>query len=245
MKRPSDYRALLTTENAKTVKGESLGYLTGILYLAPADEAGRSNACAAATEGCKSGCLFKSGRASFDPRIVEARIEKTHFLFDNREAFLQSLRYDILALIRKAKRENMIPAVRINGTSDLPWLASMMAAEFSDVLFYDYTKLSRAWERVRPNYHLTFSASESNATETERALAHGINVAVVFDTKRGADLPTEYMGAPVIDGDKHDLRFLDGYQGAVIGLRAKGPAKRDNTGFVVPVAQLVQISLAA
>jgi hypothetical protein len=245
MVKSANYRNLLTVENAKTVKGEKLGYLTGILYLAPADEAGRANVCASATEGCKSGCLFKSGRASFDPRIIDARINKTHFLFDNRAAFLDSLRYDIRALVRKAKREKMKPAVRVNGTSDLPWLALMMAAEFPKVTFYDYTKLSSPWERTRANYHLTFSHSESNAAECLRALEHGINVAVVFDTKRGASLPVEFLGRQVIDGDQHDLRFLDGYHGTVIGLRAKGPAKRDVSGFVVNVAPLVQITLAA
>ena len=32
---------LLTVQNAKTTKGEKLGILTGILYLAPANEVGR------------------------------------------------------------------------------------------------------------------------------------------------------------------------------------------------------------
>lgn len=245
MSKPKNYRSLLTTENAKTIKGESLGYLTGILYLAPADEAGRANICAAASQGCKDGCLFRAGRASFSPDIIEARINKTHFLFDDRTAFLASLRYDIRALIRKAKREHLTPCVRINGTSDLPWLALMMASEFSDVVFYDYTKLPRAWERTRANYHLTFSHSEINEVESKRALQHGLNVAVVFDTKKGAPLPDTFYGARVIDGDMHDLRFLDGYQGVVIGLRAKGPAKKDCSGFVVRASQLVTITLAA
>lgn len=155
------------------------------------------------------------------------------------------MRWSIEALIRKAKREKLIPAVRVNGTSDLPWLALMMASEFPNVVFYDYTKHARAWERVTPNYHLTFSHSETNEAETMRALDHGLNVAVVFDTKKGSPLPSTFLGRPVIDGDLHDLRFLDGYKGSVIGLRAKGPAKKDTSGFVVPVAQLVQISIAA
>src|SRR5215471_5482046 len=140
--KPDNYRRLLTTANAKTSKGEKLGILTGILYLAPANEArAEINICAGATEGCRKGCLFTAGRASFTPNIITARIAKTHFLFDNRDAFLESLRYDIRALVRKAKRENKRAAVRINGTSDLPWIALQMAAEFPDVQFYDYTKL--------------------------------------------------------------------------------------------------------
>ena len=52
----------------------------------------------------------------------------------------------------------------------------------------------------------------------------------------------------MISGDESDLRFLDGPRGApntregiVIGLYAKGRAKKDCTGFVV--RDLVQIEL--
>lgn len=234
--KPANYRAVLQFDNAKTSKGESLGYLTGICYLAPADEAGRGNVCQFATDGCKAGCLFRAGLASVYPHIVTARIRKTEWLFDDREHFLACMRYDIAQLVRKAKRSRMKACVRVNGTSDLAWMALQMSAEFPKVQFYDYTKLPHAWTRTRANYHLTFSHSENNADECSRALAHGLNVAVVFDVKRGQPLPEAYLGAPVIDGDKHDLRFLDGYQGAVIGLRAKGPAKSDCTGFVVKQA---------
>jgi hypothetical protein len=36
---------------------------------------------------------------------------------------------------------------------------------------------------------------------------------------------------PVFNGDESDLRFLDP-KGSVIGLYAKGKAKKDTTGFV-------------
>jgi hypothetical protein len=147
--------------------------------------------------------------------------------------------------IRKAKKLKLKLAIRLNGTSDLPWLGKLFSTEFPEVQFYDYSKLPKVWQRVRPNYHLTFSHSELNHDECERALGHGVNVAVVFDTARGEALPETWMGRPVVDGDEHDLRFLDGYQSAIIGLRAKGPAKKDCTGFVVRVDQLVQIQLAA
>jgi hypothetical protein len=53
-----------------------------------------------------------------------------------------------------------------------------------------------------------------------------MNVTVVFDK-----IPTEYMGKPVFDADDTDLRFLDP-KGAVLGLKAKGRARKDTTGFV-------------
>lgn len=228
---------LLTVENAKTSKGEKLGYLTGILYLAPANESGVMNTCAMSTLGCRAGCLYTAGRVQMFPHILHARVRKTRWLARDRTGFLVQLRKDITALVARAKREKLIPCVRVNGTSDLPWLAHAMAREFPDVQFYDYTKLPRPWQRMRPNYHITFSLSESNESAALDALSHGVNVAVVFDVKRGKPLPETWHGRHVVDGDSHDLRFLDAHRfGLVIGLRAKGMAKKDVHGFVQKTA---------
>ncbi len=224
-------KLLSVSADAKTIKGEKQGYLTGILYLAPANTSGH-NVCASATEGCKSGCLNKAGRAAIFQSIEQARIRKTNELFSDRESFLAQLRKDIQALVRKATRENMIPCVRVNGTSDLPWLGMRMAEEFPDVQFYDYTKIPNAHFRTAPNYHVTFSFSESNGVESMSALEHGLNLAMVFRVKKGQALPDTWCGYEVIDGDLSDLRFLD-RKGVIVGLRAKGPAKRDCFGFVV------------
>ncbi len=78
---------LLTVENAKTIKGESLGYLTGILYLAPSNESGVMNTCVMATEGCKTGCLYGAGRAAIFPAVKAARIRKTIEFHNDREGF--------------------------------------------------------------------------------------------------------------------------------------------------------------
>jgi hypothetical protein len=163
--------------------------------------------------------------------INQARIRKTVELKNNREAFLLQLEKDIQALVRKAERKNLIPCVRVNGTSDLPWLALEMAARFPDVNFYDYTKLPHPWTRVRANYSLTFSHAENNLADCLDSLAHGVNVAVVFGTKKGQPLPETWHGFKVVSGDESDLRFLDA-RGVVIGLYAKGKAKADCTGFV-------------
>ena len=58
------------------------------------------------------------------------------------------------------------------------------------------------------------------------------NIAVVFRDK--ATIPAEFLGRKVIDGDKDDLRFLDA-EGVVVGLYAKGKAKKDTSGFVIDV----------
>jgi hypothetical protein len=60
-------------------------------------------------------------------------------------------------------------------------------------------------------------------------LAAGGNVAVVF----AGPFPAEYLGYPVINGDAHDLRHLDG-RSVVVALSPKGrKAKADTSGFVV------------
>ena len=230
--KPNNYRPLLAVgADPKTVKGEKIGYLTGILYLAPASVSGVANVCPMSTQGCRDACLFTAGNPAHRAMIIEARINKTKFMVDSPELFRDCLRYDINKLVRKANKANMIPAVRINGTSDLPKLAIGLAKEFPTVQFYDYTKIPKPYNRLLPNYHVTFSLSENNHTEALDVLKHGMNVAVVFNKVKGEVLPEQWHGFKVVDGDISDLRFLD-EQGVVVGLRAKGKAKKDTSGFV-------------
>ena len=153
----------------------------------------------------------------------------------DRPGFLEELKRNVTRLVARARKVGLKPAVRINGTSDLPWLAQELAEEFPEVQFYDYTKHPKPWLRTLPNYHLTFSHSGHNLEDCLEALQHGINVAVVFTTRRGEALPETWNGFPVIDGDSHDCRFLDP-TGVVVGLRAKGMAKGSRSPFVVLAA---------
>ena len=223
---------LLTTQNYKTTKGEKLGVLTGILYLAPAKISGYE-VCPKRSEGCTAGCLYTAGMGAFS-NVQLARINKTKAFFENRDSFLSQLRADIKALVKKAKKLNMTPAIRLNGTSDLEWMRFGIMSEFPEVQFYDYTKvLNRLSKDIPTNYHLTFSQSESNAFEVVTALNSGYNAAVVFAVKKGEEMIKEWNGFPVHDGDDTDLRFMDPKGGYVIGLRAKGRAKKDTSGFVI------------
>jgi len=236
-------RNVLTYGNTKTAKGEASGYLTGILHLAPGDIAG-AQVCPKASEGCLAACLNTAGRGRFD-KIQQARINKTRWLFDDRSGFMAALVKSITATVRKAQREGLTPTIRLNGTSDLPWekfkcvrdgveYRSPMHA-FPEVQFYDYTKIpARAikWAegRMPSNYHVTFSASEDNESACRMVSMAGGNVAVVFD-----QIPGDWYGRKVVNGDETDLRFLDP-MGVVVGLKAKGEAKHDNSGFVRKVA---------
>lgn len=97
--------------------------------------------------------------------------------------------------------------------------------------FVDYTKNHLRFRRPLPaNYHLTFSRSEINEPIALDMLAQGVNVAIPFH----GTMPQTWHGYPVVDGDDHDLRFLDPQGGYVVGLSPKGlKAKRDERGFVV------------
>ena len=217
---------LLTTANFKTVKGEKLGVLTGILYLAPAKISGYE-VCPRRSAGCTAACLYTAGMGAFS-NVQQARINKTKMYFEDRPNFLFQLEKDIKALVKKANKLNMKPAIRLNGTSDINWMSSGIMDKFPDVQFYDYTKvLRRLKDKIPTNYNITFSKSEDNNSECETALELGFNVAAVFK-----NLPQQYMGRQVINGDETDVRFADG-KGVVIGLTAKGRARKDLSGFVI------------
>lgn len=236
--------------NTKTAKNASMGnYLSYILHLAPAKLSGY-NTCPAASAGCAAACLNTAGRGQFTSTQV-ARIKKTKRFFEARPEFMAQLYKDLQAVVRKASRQASMAVVRLNGTSDLPWESIRFAngqtafEAFPSIQFYDYTKLVSKLARLKlspvPNYHVTFSRAENNAENCKRAIALGFNVAVVFSYKDG-QLPARFAGRPVVDGDTHDLRFLDlkpaDGLGAVIALKAKGKARKDLSGFVKDLNKL-------
>ncbi len=222
---------LLSTANPKIQKGTKLGYLSFILHLAPATLSGRET-CPKRTAGCTAACLNTAGRGGMFRKgedtnmIQQARIRKTKMFFEAREAFMAQLEKDIKLGIKQAAKLGLTPVFRLNGTSDLAWEKYGIIEKFPGVQFYDYTKVLGRKVAHLPNYHLTFSAADGNDADVARAVAQGMNVAAVFDR-----LPAEYMGRPVINADETDLRFLDP-KGVIAGLKAKGRAKKDNTGFV-------------
>jgi len=222
--------------NAKTVKGDK-EYLTAIMYLAPWTLSGFNTCAMADVAKCHEGCLNLAGRGKFN-NIQESRIKKTKWLFERRENFLETLALNILGFENKCKKHGVKPAVRLNGTSDIRWENFSIGKKkhifdfFPDVQFYDYTKISNRKTKDIKNYHLTWSYSEADmkyAAKHADALSQGMNIAVVF---RDKNLPDKFLGLPVLDGDKDDLRFLDD-KDSVIGLYAKGKAKKDYSGFVI------------
>ena len=222
---------LLSTANPKIQKGVKLGYLSFILHLAPATLSGKET-CPKRTAGCTAACLNTAGRGGMFKRgentnmIQQARIRKTKMFFEQKDAFLAQLEKDIKLGIKQAEKLGLTPVFRLNGTSDLSVEKWGIIEKFPTVQFYDYTKVLGRKVAHLPNYHLTFSAADGNDADVAKAIAQGMNVAMVFDK-----LPAEYAGRPVINADETDLRFLDP-KGVIAGLKAKGKAKKDTSGFV-------------
>jgi hypothetical protein len=222
---------LLSTANPKIQKGTKLGYLSFILHLAPADLSGK-NTCPKSTAGCRAACLNTAGRGGMFKRgettnaIQKARIRKTVQYWFDRDTFLADLEADIRKGIKFAEKQGLTPVFRLNGTSDLAVEKWGIIEKFPTVQFYDYTKVLGRKVAHLPNYHLTFSAADGNDADVAKAIEQGYNIAMVFDA-----LPDTYMGLEVINADEHDLRFLD-KKGVIAGLKAKGKAKKDTSGFV-------------
>ena len=229
--------------NAKTIKGEKYGIKTAILYLMPAMGSGVQMCAMASTAGCEKPCLFKAGRGAMS-NVMLSRLRKTLYFNQYRDQFMLQLQNELIRERAKAKRRGYKLIVRLNGTSDIRWenvaigyaYANIMQA-LPDIQFYDYTKLANR-KHIPANYDLTFSYSGVPAYQpfVAKAVANGERIAVVFRNRAIVNAMLAngdtFLGLPVVDGDDTDIRHLDP-RGAIVALYAKGPARRDQSGFVV------------
>lgn len=255
---PQPRLRLLTLGNPKTAKGRAKGYAVAVLHLAPGSLSGR-NVCGAATAGCLEACLNLAGRGGLasgsvlshaeltagtrSNAIQAARLRRTMLLWEDRATFSALLLDDVRAFVAWCATNGLRPVLRLNGTSDLDFDGMMPHAiaqiEALGVMRYDYFKVPSRLKRARATYSLTFSLAENNDAQAASVLRSGGQVAAVFRVKRGQPLPSTFTldgeAWLVIDGDADDLRFLDPPR-VIVGLRAKGPAIRDTSGFVRDVA---------
>ena len=242
--KPSGLRRPLIGKSTKVILGEKYGVKTAITYLAPSLDSG-TNLCPFASPGCIEGCLKDTGRMGYASNGI-VRLKKSLYYRLFPVQFLEDLAHDIAKLERAARRDGFVPAVRLNGTSDILWEKTGLLEKFPGVKFYDYTKAPLASRPHLPaNYHLTYSVSElpHSMEEARRWLAAGRNAAVVVSSVGGtnkthakraaADLIARdsWEGFPTIDGDQSDVRFND-EPGSWVVLYAKGGSVRDSSGFV-------------
>ena len=237
-------KLLTVNGNPKIMKGDKLSdkYLSAIMHLSPIN----TRICPYQDIAkCKEACLNTAGRGGIFKKgestnnIQEARKRKTDLFLNDRDTFMSLLVKDIQAFVRKCERLGKMPCVRLNGTSDIQW--ELIPVEnyanifdmFSEVQFYDYTKIPTRKVSSIKNYHLTWSYSEANDKYARLFEQVPYNKAVVFH----GGLPSMFKGIRVIDGDTTDMRFLD-KQNRVVGLKAKGLAKKDTSGFVIQTLQI-------
>jgi len=162
---------LLTLSQTKMNKSDTYGYLSAVLHLEPAYKYKGNNTCRFAGK-CKATCIAHTGRNRFD-NARAARIRRTQLYYEAPVEFYTMLCADIFSLIRKAKRESLIPTVRLNGTSDIPFENDDVGSGknifqiFPDLQFIDYTKwVARMFVDMPPNYHLTYSINEKTPAGT-------------------------------------------------------------------------------
>jgi hypothetical protein len=237
-------KLLTVNGNPKLVKGDKLSdkYLSAIMHLSPIN----TRICPYQDIAkCKEACLNTAGRGGIFKKgettnvIQEARKRKTDLFLNDRDTFMELLVKDIQAFVRKCERIGKMPCVRLNGTSDIQWELipvdnyANIFDMFSDVQFYDYTKIPTRKVSSIKNYHLTWSYSEANDKYAGLFEQVPYNKAVVFN----GGLPRLFKGMRVIDGDTTDMRFLD-KQNRVVGLKAKGLARKDTSGFVIQTLQI-------
>ena len=225
--------------NAKTVKGEQLGFLTGILYLAPSDISGYQVCPMAKLAQCDKPCLYTAGRGAFTS-IQNARIAKTKYFFEDRQNFMLNLVKDIEKGIKQAQKSGLTLLIRLNGTSDIKFENVTFTYDnkqttifdlFPNVQFYDYTKIANRVDLPK-NYDLTFSYSGVVEFQpyAKKAINNKMRSATVFRSVK--HIPDTFLGLRVIGGDDSDIRHMDD-QNTIVALYAKGKAKKDNSGFVI------------
>ena len=244
-------KLLSINHDTKTIKGLEKGYLTGIMYLAPYTLGGKNICPFAKAAGCIEACLYTAGRGIFNS-VQNARLNRTKLFHNNINAFMQKLAVEIEALEKTAIKNGLIPVIRLNGTSDINWedirfnyefihnkIRSVTIFElFPDIQFYDYTKNPNR-DQLPKNYDLTFSYS--NKPEFQKfndiAIKKGMRLSAVFSDK---NLPAYFMNLPVLNGDESDLTFL-APKNSILGLYAKGKAKKDTGGFIIKTIPILAI----
>ena len=255
---------LSVSSDPKTIKSLIDGILTGVMYGMPANGSGEWNDCPFASLGCEMACLNTSGHGgigldqdNLNP-VQIARLKRSAFFHTRRSEFWEMLIRDIDRLIRRAKKLGLMPAVRLNGTTDVKWestpvvidgvkIANNIMELYSEVIFYDYTAwpyAKRPNETLPLNYHLTFSRKENNDSQIADNISHGRNVTVVVDIPsrdKTTAIPTTWREIPTFDADKSDFRPGDPI-GRILILRyksAKASSLADamESGFVVPAYQ--------
>lgn len=231
--------------NAKTSKNS---LETFILYMSPAAQNSKgADLCPFRSKGCTAACLYTAGRGKFN-NVQRARMNKSEYFIRDKKTFLAQLALELKAINKRQLKKGTKAAIRLNGTTDVDFVyllknrVGLDALQLEGLVFYDYTKDPHRVKRYAgSNYTLTFSRAEDNEPHALEVLKNSGIVSAVFADR----LPQFYKGFEVIDGDQSDdlmikaaqavnvLKRTRKGQGIILGLKAKGDAKKDTSGFVI------------
>lgn len=203
------------------------------------------NLCPHSTLGCRNTCLGYAGRLA-SPPTERAMLARYLMLCMFPGQFWYLVHDEIRKHEKRLRKQGKKLVVRINGTSDLQVehepreLGVPLFDLHPDVFFQDYTKrplVKSGWRTTVPNYYLVRSVTERDGQDLFDT--HDGNLVVPVDLPKDAPLPDMYLGRPVIDGDRHDLRCLDhqvsGLTNAAVLVRVKkrnDGIRADHNGFI-------------
>lgn len=233
---------LLTKGEASPKLAKDQRYMTRILYLASAVY--KAELCPNAGL-CKEHCLIvHAGRGAiggYDNMVQRARKARSDWYLTNPVAFKAQLVHEIRLAVKASTKAGIPLAIRLNGGSDLNW--DDIYAQFPQVQFWEYTKRPDLALGKQNNVQWTYSHNErTTARIIGQLVVNSVNIAMVFNVKRGQPLPPMVGSVHVVDGDLSDLRFLDerGVRSklrslVIVGLRLKKLKKIDrklSNGFI-------------
>ena len=200
--------------------------------------------CPGATAaGCMDGCLKCAGLAAVYESINLARQARTDYWHANQTGFLDQLRRELGNFQKLCPKQNVQGVVRLNVLSDISWEQHDIPQAFPGLFFYDYTKRAARLGKTPDNYRLMFSYSgrPQYRKQVLQAVCYDNPIAVVF---ANGEFPDTFLGRPVVDGDQSDLWNVQAGK-VVVGLKAKGRAKHDDSGFVVDLAEPIKFIAVA
>ena len=246
----------LLSESVKVIKGEKVGYLTGVQYMTANLKIGKDHTCAGEKKAkCGEWCLVMSGHMA-GKGAIEARADRLALLTRNPSLYFELLSRELRALEKRAARKGFKPAGRLNGTTDLDWTritfeGRTIFEHFPGITWYDYTKVPTIAENYsRAGVSITFSFYKKVPIDTLIGLLdRGVNIAIAYRDR----LPiAQVLGGRMVDvinGDEHDLRFLD-RRGVIVGLKYKNQTMHDRarevnqttdqSGFIVSSDYVIQ-----
>lgn len=181
---------------------------------------------------CMRLCLKDSGFSEMFESVNIARKFKTEMYLKERAKFLEKLRREIEAFIRKTEKQGFKAAFRLNTISDINWIKEGIPQQFPEAYFYDYTKLVKTLETGLKNYKKIFSYSGTPQyqAQVKEALKTGFPISVVF--RGNVPIGKYFLGREIIDGDKSDLINANSFN-KICGLKLKGNKNKKQKGLFI------------